>query len=130
VKTNRAPRQFGLPIILGVGDLEILFLTGRQAAQVLREGGQGVFGSHMQHHLVLFDRRLGSGKAFKRDHCVVAILNGAGIDVAVVSFLVTDFFDAFGDVVVRDLRILVGHLKILVVLQFDIGKNFEFGLEA
>ena len=84
----------------------------------------------MQHHLILFDRRLGSGKALERDYRVVAILNGTGIDVAVVGFLIADFFDAFGDVLVGNFRVLVCYFEILVNLQFDIGKNLEFSLEA
>src|SRR5579863_3719513 len=61
---------------------------------------------------------------------MIAIGDGAGMDVAVIGLLVAKLFDALGHVFFGDLRILVGRFEILVFLQLDFGKNFELGFET
>jgi len=118
VEAHRLARQLGLCVILGIWNVEILFLARRHAAKVLGKGREGVVAAHVQHHLVLLDgRAFDSREAFDGNYGMIAILNGPGVDVAVIRLLIAEFFDALGDVIVSDLWVFVldGEVAVIVV---------------
>ena len=72
-------------------------------------------------HRIAFDAR----NAFERHHGVIAILERARIDVDVLGLLLAQLFDALVDILVGDFGIVVGHFDAFVILQLDLGNDFE-----
>ncbi len=98
---------------------------------MLAEVLQRVAAAHFQRHLLVLDRRtLHRAQAFQRQHREIAIRQRPRIFVHEFGLGMAQFFDALVHVFVGNFRIVVLHRETLIIQQFDLRDDLEFGGEA
>ena len=60
---------------------------------------------------------------------MIAFGQRTGILVHILGFALADLFDALVDILVSDLRLSIRNLDAPIVVHFELGSDFEFGLE-
>src|SRR5579885_1779342 len=130
LETHSFAGQTRRTVVGRIRDIELLGFAGREAAKVIAKSFQRVGAADLQDHFVLFDRlALHPGDTFQRHHGIIAVFQGPRVDVPVVGFLLPDLLDALVYVFIADRRLLVGHLHTFVIVQLNLGRDFEFGFE-
>jgi hypothetical protein len=118
-------------IVLGVGDLNFALFARIHAAEVFGEFRKSIGAADFEHHFVRLDRvALDAGDAFEGHDGVIATLDGAGIDIDVLSLLLAQLFDAFGDVFIGNFGFGVRYFDALIILKLDFRNDFELRLKA
>ncbi len=129
LELHRFTREFGLSIVFRITHVELFFVTGRSAAEILREARQRFRTADQDHDFVRLNRFCRARNALERNHRVIPVLQRTRFFVRVSRFALTQFTKALLDVVIGHFRLRVGHLDAGVFRQIDFGKNFKFRLE-
>ena len=126
------PARQALPgVISRIRDFKILLFAGRDPAQVLGKGLEGVLGAELEHQFVGLDRfAFHPGGAYQRNHGEIAVSRRARVYVDMLRLLLTDFLDAFVHVFVGDGRLVVGNFHVFVLAESDLRHHFKHRLEA
>src|SRR5205085_9375390 len=118
-------------VIGRIRNFKILRFAWREAAQILREGREGVFGAEFEHEFVGLDRlTFHPGGSGQRNHGKIAVRRRARIYVDMLRLLLTDFLDALVYVFVGDGRFLVGNFHLFILAELDLRDHFKHRFEA